>query len=251
MGLPSGDVLQGKPLVDIDGGVDFLHNRCRCRIEAPAPDGARLGVGLGPLFGHGRISRNLVVKRIVILALAAAIIAAAVGTIAFYAVDTQTASCGPVPEQLARFEAAEKLEPVDLSFNDGDGACLNLADYRGRGVVLNLWATWCPPCVREMPALDRLSAALEADDIAVLTVSGDRGGVPVVEQFYGEHRIENLPVLVDPGMKGSRGLQVAGLPTTLIVDRDGREIGRLAGAAEWDADAAVSFIRSCIDGESR
>jgi len=192
------------------------------------------------------------VKRIVTISIAAAVAVAAVGTIAFYAADTQTASCGAAPEALAAFKPADPASAEGaVTFADGAGAPRTLADFRGRGVVLNFWATWCAPCVREMPALDRLRAILEADGIAVLAVSGDRGGAPVVETFYKEHDIGNLPVLVDKGLRGARARKIAGLPTTLIIDRDGRELGRLAGAAEWDTPEAVSFIRSCIDGDSK
>jgi thiol-disulfide isomerase/thioredoxin len=192
------------------------------------------------------------VKRIVTISIAAAVaVATAGGTIAFYAADTQTTSCGAAPEVLAAFETADSIGGDGaVRFIDGAGNTRTLADYRGQGVVLNFWATWCPPCVREMPSLDRLRTTLGADDIAVLAVSGDRGGAPVVESFYKEHDIKNLPVLVDDGLRSARARKIAGLPTTLIIDREGRELGRLAGAAEWDAPEAVSFIRSCIDGKN-
>lgn len=189
-------------------------------------------------------------KPFVALSAIAVAVVAAVGTIAFYTADTQTRKCGPVPGALAAFKPAESRAKVaEISFIDETGVSRGLADHRGRGLVVNFWATWCLPCVREMPALDRLNAALSSDGIDVLTISGDRGGASVVEGFYRKHGIDNLSVLVDSGLAGARRLGITGLPTTIVIDREGYEIGRMAGAAEWDAADAVSFIRSCIDGD--
>ena len=117
---------------------------------------------------------------------------------------------------------------LDLQFTAGDGTTRTLADYSGRVVVLNLWATWCVPCVREMPALDDLAKFGAKDGIVVLPVSSDRGGAAVVQRFYTDQGIKNLPVLLDPGSRMAHGLGVNGIPTTFLIDRNGFA-GRVAG----------------------
>ncbi len=140
--------------------------------------------------------------------------------------------------------------PVAVSgpsfFEDGEKA-RTMADYRGSGVVMNFWATWCAPCVREMPSLDRLQAKVRG--IRVLALSVDRGGAPVIENFYRQHGIANLDVLVDRGAKLMRKLRVRGLPTTLLIDADGNEVGRVIGPAEWDSGPLRALIRRTIESQ--
>jgi thiol-disulfide isomerase/thioredoxin len=140
-----------------------------------------------------------------------------------------------------------KIEPnpaplPDATFTDAGGADHTLADFRGRGVVLNLWATWCVPCVAEMPALNTLAHKL-GDDIVVLPLSSDRGGKPTVERFYAAHEIA-LPVWLDPKGAAARAWGARGLPTTFIIDREGRVKARLEGGADW-ANAA-DMIRKLV-----
>ena len=132
---------------------------------------------------------------------------------------------------------------LDLHFTDADGVARSLADYAGKGVVLNLWATWCVPCVREMPALDDLAKLVAGDGIVVLPVSSDRGGAAVVERFYGEHGIAHLPVLLDPMGAMARGLNLRGIPTTLLIDKQGQQVAWLEGSADWSSPDAVTVVR--------
>lgn len=143
------------------------------------------------------------------------------------------------------------LTPVDppallppLRFTTADGGTYPLAAAHGKGVVLNFWATWCPPCVAEMPALDALAIRLAPRDIAVLTVSADHGGAPAVQSFYAAHHITHLPLLLDPGDAAVQALGLRGFPTTLIIDRQGRERARLEGAADWASDATIRQIEA-------
>ena len=139
------------------------------------------------------------------------------------------------------------LPPPELSFYDGRGNALSLADFRGRLVLMNVWATWCPPCLRELPSLDRLQGALGGDDFEVLALSIDREGVSVVEAFYAETGIENLNVYSDRPAAALSDLRLLGLPTTLLLSEDGRVLGRYDGPAEWDAPEALSLVGHYLD----
>ncbi|MFC3003889.1 TlpA family protein disulfide reductase [Falsiroseomonas tokyonensis] len=135
----------------------------------------------------------------------------------------------------------------DLRFVTAEGRILTLEDFRGRAVVLNIWATWCVPCRVEMPALDRLQAALGSDGFEVVALSIDRGGPPAVEVFYKEIGLRSLNIYVDPTGAASRALNAVGIPTTLLIDRDGREVARKIGPAEWDSPELVGAIRRHLD----
>ena len=143
-------------------------------------------------------------------------------------------------EALQPLHQPQKLE---LQFTTADGTVRRLSDYAGKAVVLNMWATWCVPCVREMPSLDDLAKMVGDDGIVVLPVSSDRGGAAVVQRFYAERGIRNLPVLLDPRNEIGRSLGVHGIPTTLLIDKAGNELAWLEGAADWSAPDAVTVVR--------
>jgi thiol-disulfide isomerase/thioredoxin len=134
----------------------------------------------------------------------------------------------------------------ELQFTDGAGQPQTLADFRGKVVLLNVWASWCLPCRKEMPTLDRLQAALGGPDFEVVALSIARGGVDVVKKFYAENGIQHLAIHVDTAAKANFELATAGLPTTLLIDRQGQEVGRLVGPAEWDAPDMVAFLKAII-----
>ena len=136
-----------------------------------------------------------------------------------------------------------RMLPDGLTFTDADGARTDFTAFRGKGLVVNFWATWCPPCVAEMPALDRLHAAVARDGIEVLALSNDRGGRAQVEPFYQRTGIRNLGIWLDPRGATGRALEIRVLPTTLIIDRRGLEVGRLMGEAAWDQAPVIAAIR--------
>ncbi len=146
------------------------------------------------------------------------------------------------PHGLNRLRENDAALP-DITFTNAEGRAHTLADFAGRGLVINLWATWCPPCVAEMPALDKLAATLERDNVQVLPLSSDRGGREVVQAFYERTAVRTLQVWLDPRGAASRALGARGLPTTIIVDRAGRERARLEGDAAWDAPEFIAAIR--------
>lgn len=133
-----------------------------------------------------------------------------------------------------------------VALADGQGNAVTVGAFRGRVVLMNFWATWCAPCVREMPALGRLQARLGGADFTVIAVNQDRQGAEVAAPFIARHDLEALPVYYDTKTAVSRAAGVSGLPTTLLLDRAGRELGRLEGAAEWDSPPAVALMRAAI-----
>jgi thiol-disulfide isomerase/thioredoxin len=134
----------------------------------------------------------------------------------------------------------------DITFLSADGATHRLADFIGHGMVINLWATWCAPCVEEMPSLAKLSKALAPQDIAVLPLSSDRGGAQAVQAFFQEHAITGLPVLLDPRSAAAHAWGARGIPTSVLVDRKGREVARLEGSADWSTPAAVQLVQRLV-----
>lgn len=135
-------------------------------------------------------------------------------------------------------------EAVLLDAADGEHA---LADYRGKWVVLNFWATWCAPCRKEMPSLDRLQVAMP--EIAVLPVATGRNAVEGIQRFYEEAGVVNLPVLRDPKSQLARAMGVLGLPVTVILNPEGQEVARLIGDAEWDSENAQAVLKGMMAGQ--
>lgn len=141
---------------------------------------------------------------------------------------------------------APPLVPA-VTFKDADGKELHLEAWRGKVVLLNLWATWCVPCRKEMPALDKLKAELGGKDFDVVALSTDRGGIEKPRKFWGDTGIKTLALYLDSN-DAQHGLSVIGLPTTLLIDRTGHEIGRLIGPAEWASPEAKALLQAAIKG---
>jgi thiol-disulfide isomerase/thioredoxin len=152
-----------------------------------------------------------------------------------------------LPAPSPNFVVIDPPRPLpDIAIADGEGKFGSPADLRGKYILLNIWATWCVPCRKEMPTLDRLEAKLGGSDFEVVALSIDRGGAEAVRKFYADIGIRNLAVNVDATGEASFKLGTVGVPTTLLIDREGREIRRLVGAAEWDAPDMVEFLKSII-----
>ena len=135
--------------------------------------------------------------------------------------------------------------PPAAVFLDANGGEVRMSDYEGRIVLLNLWATWCAPCVEEMPALDRLEGELGGDDFAVVTVSLDRS-IDQARGFFERTSLQHLPLLHDASFSSPDAVGAIGLPVSVLYDRRGNEIGRLMAPAEWDSEDAMDLIRAAI-----
>jgi len=144
--------------------------------------------------------------------------------------------------KLGEFIPAATPQPApEMSFDGLDGKPLALADLKGKLVVLNLWATWCQPCLKEMPSLEQLEARL-GPGLVVLAVSEDRGGADVVTPFVAKLGLDKIQIGLDPKSNAIHALDARGLPTSLVVGPDGNVAGKVEGAAEWDSDRMIDVL---------
>jgi thiol-disulfide isomerase/thioredoxin len=146
--------------------------------------------------------------------------------------------------------ATKPLQMPDLAFVDADGRAKKLSDWRGRTVLLNLWATWCVPCRKEMPALDQLEAKLGSDRFAVVAINIDTRDAEKPKAFLKDNNLTRLGYFSDTKAKVFQDLKTIGLalgmPTSVLIDGHGCEIGNIAGPAEWDSEDAVKLITAAI-----
>lgn len=142
-------------------------------------------------------------------------------------------------------------EPQAVSaqpFNTWDGGEGHLADYAGKYVVLNFWATWCPPCLKEMPHLSALQAEMGSDSFEVVTIATGRNPPQAMKRFFDDIAVDNLPLHTDPRQVIARDMAVLGLPITVILDPEGQEIARMRGDADWSSDSAKAIIAALVAG---
>ena len=148
---------------------------------------------------------------------------------------------------LAKFTLAKEPKPLpDLAFIDAEDKTVKLSDYKGKTVLLNFWATWCAPCVKEMPSLDKLQAEMGKDKFVVLPLSLDGPSKPKVAPFYADKKLANLGIYFDKGKKALGALDISVLPTSVLVDPQGREIGRMEGDADWDGPEALALMKAAV-----
>jgi thiol-disulfide isomerase/thioredoxin len=131
-----------------------------------------------------------------------------------------------------------------VTFFDADGKMLSLNDFRGRYVLVNLWATWCGPCINELPSLVRLQAALPRDRITVLPIDLEKHDAQKVVEFLARTKIEGLPIYIDREFAAMRGFAANELPLTILIDAQGREVARAAGEQKWDHPESVAYLKA-------
>jgi len=151
--------------------------------------------------------------------------------------------------KLGEFIPAATPQPAPAaSFTDLDGRPVSLADFRGKPLIVNLWATWCRPCLKEMPSLDRLQTTL-AGKLAVLAISQDRGGADKVGPFVKDLALPHLNIYVDPHSDVGHAFGVRGLPTSIVINAKGEVVGRVEGGAEWDSTQMMSVLKLLLDAD--
>lgn len=154
--------------------------------------------------------------------------------------------------QLAAFRVTTDSALMrDVAFQTGDGAPVTIADFAGKAVLLNIWATWCPPCREEMPALNQLAAEMEGEAFAVVPVSLDATNTPEgPAQFYSDFALDRLQLYIDPSARliddlNSLGI-TAGFPTTILIDGEGCTMGVIQGPADWSGPDALRLVRAAV-----
>ncbi len=135
-----------------------------------------------------------------------------------------------------------------ILLTDLAGNTVEITELRGKVILVNLWATWCEPCLREMPSLERLQARL-GDRIAVVAVSEDRGGNKVVEPFIDKLGLKSVKTFIDPKSAVGHAFEVRGLPTSFLIGRNGKVLGRVEGAAEWDSPKILGVLEPLLSGD--
>lgn len=160
--------------------------------------------------------------------------------------ETQESALPPRPSaELAPFEWHEAPAALpNLAFTSADGEVTNLTDLNGRYVLINLWATWCAPCLREMPMLDRLAAEASGPGLKVIALNQDRAGLEAALPYWQDKDFSTLEMYLDEGLKTGRALKPTGLPLTVLIDPEGREIARLAGIAAWDDSEVIEYFKA-------
>ena len=216
-------------------------------------------------------SRTYAGKRLALIVLGG-VAGIAVGLAGVYGIGRLTGNAGADPACKAAVETARRIAPLAhgevaavsvaqspktlprLAFNDGSGAAKSLADWRGRTVLLNLWATWCVPCRKEMPALDALQAKLGGADFEVVSVNIDTRDTDKPKEWLKHAGVSSLAYYADNSAKVFQDLKAIGkafgMPTTLIVDPNGCELASLAGPAEWASEDALKLVSAALGRSS-
>ena len=143
---------------------------------------------------------------------------------------------------------AEPMAVSALPFAGPEGD-VTLADFEGRVLLVNFWATWCAPCREEMPSIAALGEAFPPEDFAVITIATGRNPAPAIEKFLGEVGLEEMPVYTDLKQQLAREMGIMGLPVTILIDREGQEVARLTGGADWNSESARAIIAAMIGEE--
>jgi thiol-disulfide isomerase/thioredoxin len=220
------------------------------------------------MTARSKDTKRRLAKRRVAVVLAGGLAGAAAGLAAVYGIAALARNAATEPECRATAELVKRVAPLargevaamavtakpsrvpDLTFRDGEGSERTLTEWRGRTVLLNLWATWCGPCRKEMPALDELQAKLGGNEFEVVAVNIDTRALDKPKAWLKEIGINRLAYYADSSAKVFQDLKsigrAFGMPTTLLVDPNGCEIGHLAGPAEWASEDAVKLVRAAL-----
>jgi len=143
------------------------------------------------------------------------------------------------------FHSAPEVVPSTVFFDEVEGEH-SLEQFRGKHVLVNFWATWCAPCRKEMPMLSNLQSEFQGDGFEVVTIATGRNSLTAMKKFLEEINVDNLPLYRDPKQQLAREMAILGLPITVLLDPEGREIARLRGDADWDSESAKAIIAALL-----
>ena len=166
---------------------------------------------------------------------------------------TTAAAEGPVLSgSMQKFQLTPKTKTNNntyqhFTWKNAMGKTLSLKDFKGKIVLLNFWATWCQPCIRELPSMERLQAKFNEGDFNIVAISLDRGGARVAERLLKRLKLKKLKLYIDKENKSAQVLGVKFMPTTFIFDRKSRKLGMLQGGVEWDSQEAIALIQYFIN----
>jgi len=149
-----------------------------------------------------------------------------------------------LPDALDAITKIMPQTPPNLTFTTPKGKQLSLANYRGHPLIVNLWATWCGPCVAEIPSFAALAATLKPAGILILPISIDLGGAQDVRPFYASHNIQNLPILLDPNGDNMTTLGTNSVPFSLVINAAGQAVATMDGAANWNTPGMIAYLKS-------
>lgn len=207
-------------------------------------------------------------RRRPVLVAAILVLAAAIGAVGVYGIGALKRNASEDAECMAAVDLGNRIAPLargevaafnlaprplrlpNLAFVNADGTAMRLSDWRGRIVLINLWATWCVPCRKEMPGLDRLQAKLGGPDFEVVAINTDTRDVDKPKAWLAETGVTRIAYYADAKAKVFHDLKAVGralgMPTTVLIDRNGCEIGAMMGAAEWASEDAIRLISAAI-----
>lgn len=158
---------------------------------------------------------------------------------------------GTANAQLLRYKTVDPTQVIDFTMQDADGKMHRISDYKGKIVVINFWATWCPPCVKEMPSLNNLAQSFPEDHFVVIAVCKDPQNKEAALKLFSSYDQKRLPLFFEHKDEGSsHALGIKGLPTTYVLDRKGYLVGQMTGGTEWDHHEVLEMMQGYIEGRT-
>lgn len=139
----------------------------------------------------------------------------------------------------------------EITWRDKYNHILSLDNFKGKVVLINFWATWCPPCVQELPSIDRLQKKIGGNNFVAIVISLDRGGKKIAGRMFKRLKLKNLSLYLDPTNASAQKLNIRVMPTTIVFDRTGRRLGKLEGKIEWDEPEPVRLLKYYINSTNR
>jgi len=174
-----------------------------------------------------------------------------IATAAIFALTTIAFAEPPIKGHMQTFIEAEKTQKLEVvQWKDKNGKSVSIDDFKGKHVLLNFWASWCPPCIRELPSLNSLQKTLGSDNFVVVAVSIDRS-LRAAKRLHKRLKLTNLPLYIDVTNELAKAYKIRSMPTTLLIGSKGELLGKVEGLAEWDTDDGINLIQYYIKASKK